>query len=75
MGATMIQKYKYEELHNLGHFEEIDFVLFGDHVDEIERLREQNKALLEALKEVIKISDRKHEAWDKAKAAIARCEK
>ena len=26
--------------------------------------------LLEALQEVVKISDRKHDAWDKAKAAI-----
>lgn len=30
--------------------------------------------LLEALKEVIALSDRKHEAWDKAKAAIAKAE-
>jgi hypothetical protein len=28
--------------------------------------------LLEALQEVVAISDRKHDAWDKAKAAIAK---
>ena len=28
--------------------------------------------LLEALKEVVAISDRKHDAWDRAKAAIAK---
>ncbi len=31
-------------------------------------------ALLEALKEVVRISDRKHDAWDKAKEAINNCE-
>jgi hypothetical protein len=31
--------------------------------------------LLEALKEVVAISDRDHDAWDRAKAAIARAEK
>ncbi len=30
--------------------------------------------LLEALKEVLAISDRKHDAWDKAHAAIAKAE-
>ncbi len=30
--------------------------------------------LLEALREVVRISDRKHNAWDKAKAAIAKAE-
>lgn len=30
--------------------------------------------LLEALKEVVAISDRKHDAWDKAHAAIAKAE-
>lgn len=30
--------------------------------------------LLEALKEVVRISDRKHNAWDKARAAIAAAE-
>ncbi len=29
--------------------------------------------LLEAMEEVIRISDRDHEAWDKAKAAISAC--
>jgi hypothetical protein len=31
--------------------------------------------LLAALKEVVAISDRKHDAWDKAKAAIAKAER
>lgn len=30
--------------------------------------------LLEALREVVRISDRKHDAWDQAKAAIAKAE-
>ena len=30
--------------------------------------------LLEALKEVVAISDREHKAWDKARAAIAKAE-
>lgn len=30
--------------------------------------------LLAALKEVVTISDRKHDAWDRAKAAIAKAE-
>lgn len=30
--------------------------------------------LLEALREVVAISDRKHDAWDKAHAAIAKAE-
>lgn len=30
--------------------------------------------LLDALKEVVRISDRKHNAWDKAHAAIAKAE-
>ena len=30
--------------------------------------------LLEALREVVALSDRKHDAWDKAKAAIAKAE-
>ena len=30
--------------------------------------------LLEALREVVALSDRKHDAWDKAKAAIAKTE-
>lgn len=30
--------------------------------------------LLEALKEVVRISDRNHEAWDKAKEAIKKAE-
>ena len=37
---------------------------------EIAALQEENATLREALKEVVKISDRKHEAWDRAKAAL-----
>lgn len=33
------------------------------------------RELLEALKEVVAISDRKHNAWDRAKQAIAKAEK
>jgi hemoglobin-like flavoprotein len=36
------------------------------------QLAEQREELLSALKEVIRISDRKHDAWDKAKAAISK---
>ena len=41
---------------------------FGTELLEIEKQRNQ---LLAALEEVIRISDRKHDAWDNAKAAIA----
>lgn len=34
--------------------------------------RRSNKELVEALQEVIRISDRKHDALDKAKAALAK---
>jgi predicted transcriptional regulator len=37
-------------------------------------LYQQNSSLLEALKEIIKISDRKHDAWDKAKELIQQIE-
>lgn len=30
------------------------------------------RELMDALEEVLRISDRKHDAWDKAKAALAR---
>lgn len=32
--------------------------------------RRANKELVEALEEVVRISDRKHDAWDKAKAVL-----
>lgn len=38
------------------------------------RLISTSPELLAALKEVVAISDRKHAAWDKAKAAIAKAE-
>ena len=41
---------------------------------ENKRLKGINADLLEALKAVVKISDRKHDAWDIAKAVIAKCE-
>ena len=41
-------------------------------VDEFNLLKKTNAELLEALIEVVAISDRKHEIWDKAKAAIAK---
>jgi hypothetical protein len=37
-------------------------------------LETQVKEILEALKRVVAISDRKHDAWDEAKAAIAKAE-
>jgi hypothetical protein len=40
----------------------------------IAALTAQRDELLDALKEVVRISDRKHDAWDKAKAAIAKAE-
>ena len=36
----------------------------------IAKLEAENKRLREALKEVVTISDRKHDAWDRAKAAL-----
>lgn len=41
-------------------------------IAEIARLRASNAELLAALKKVIAISDRKHDAWDAAHAAIAK---
>lgn len=34
---------------------------------------QQREGLLAALEEVVRISDRKHDAWDRAKAAIDKC--
>jgi hypothetical protein len=42
--------------------------------DATSRLIAAAPELLEALKEVVAISDRKHDAWDKARAAIAKAE-
>lgn len=39
-----------------------------------ETLKQQRDELLAALKEVVRISDRKHDAWDRAHAAIAEAE-
>ena len=39
------------------------------------RLIAESKNLFEALKEIIKISDRKHDAWDNAKAILTRINK
>ena len=41
--------------------------------DVIDRLQTENQALRSALAKVIKISDRKHDAWDAAKALLAKC--
>lgn len=38
--------------------------------DRIKELEGEKQGLIEAMKEVIRISDRKHDAWDKAKEAI-----
>jgi geranylgeranyl pyrophosphate synthase len=38
------------------------------------RIKEKYAALVEAAKEVARISDRKHDAWDKLKAALAEIE-
>lgn len=43
-----------------------------DCFDDNARLIAAAPELLEALQEVVAISDRKHEAWDKAHAAIAK---
>lgn len=40
-------------------------------VPEAAELERQRDALLAALEEVVRISDRKHDAWDRAKEAIA----
>lgn len=57
----------------------IDADVSEENQHELEPIKEANARLiaaapelLEALQEVIAISDRKHDAWDKAKAAIAR---
>lgn len=42
--------------------------------ESVRRVREQRDELLTSFKEVLRISDRKHDAWDAAKAAIAKVE-
>lgn len=42
--------------------------------DAMEQLRAQRDELVAALREVLDISDRKHDAWDRARAAIAKVE-
>ena len=57
-----------------GHYKEP----YSDTIDQLRaenrRLKGINADLLEALKAVVKISDRKHDAWDIAKTVIAKCE-
>lgn len=36
----------------------------------VKELKQRNEELVKALEEVVRISDRKHDAWDKAKAAL-----
>jgi hypothetical protein len=43
--------------------------------DEIVALKASNADLLQALQKVIAISDRKHDAWDEARAALAQAVK
>lgn len=44
-------------------------------VDQYLRLHNEHIAdLIDAAQDVIRISDRKHDAWDKAKAALAKLE-
>lgn len=38
----------------------------------VQMLQSLNSELISAMEEVLRISDRKHDAWDAAKAAIAR---
>lgn len=47
---------------------------FNTLYDEHEVLQNQARELVTAAKEVLRISDRKHDAWDRAKAAIFRIE-
>ena len=53
----------------MGSIEQIAFM--REIAVDIERQRDW---LLDALKEVVAISDRDHDAWNKAKAAIAKAE-
>ena len=39
---------------------------------QITELQAENERLREALEEVVRISDRKHDAWDRAKEALKR---
>lgn len=45
-------------------------LLIGVMSKKIERLESEHDELILAMEEVIRISDRDHEAWDRAKAAI-----
>ena len=56
----------------------------GAHIADIADFSEESEAnarliasapeMYEALKEIVRISDRKHDAWDRAKAALAKAE-
>lgn len=73
-------KQKYDEWHvsvPLAEGSMMKWALFDDGVrsenpEADARLISAAPELLAALQEVVKISDRKHDAWDKARAAIAK---
>jgi len=48
-----------------------DLHLIKEAAQKYAKLEQENKELREALEEVIRISDRDHIAWDKAKQALA----
>lgn len=47
-----------------------DIAALLDRLDKAERECEALRNVLPAMREVLRISDRKHDAWDQAKAAI-----
>jgi len=53
---------------------ELTHLLMQFQSEKIEKLKDQRDELLAETKEIIAISDRKHDAWDRAKAVIANIE-
>ena len=62
----MVDRYDVDDEGNVDRFLDGAYVYFEDY----EALEAKLAALVEAAEEVVRISDRKHDAWDKLKAAI-----
>jgi len=47
-------------------------ILVKEMEEELYNLRKANQETLDVLREIVKISDRKHDAWDRAKQLLAK---
>jgi hypothetical protein len=62
------------EMNDVSWSREEGILISGNTAKALVKACNNHYALIEALKEVVRISDRKHDAWDKAKEAIKQCE-